>query len=136
MFESETFGFPFSKENRQTWVLKCEKLTLENRREFIRYVTKIVHEWNGHPEIFSLPQAIENSRQFLGLRTDILQKTVVGCPWCYCLESPFNLNQPCTGNLERVTLDFSIISVPCARQMQGKLPQGVPYGTVRGHDQG
>ena len=27
-----------------------------------RYVTKIVHEWNGHLEIFSLPQAIENSR--------------------------------------------------------------------------
>ena len=31
-------------------------------------------------EIFSLPQAIENSRQFLLLRTDILQKTVIGCP--------------------------------------------------------
>ena len=31
-----------------------------------------VHEWNGRQEIFSLPQAIENSRQFLVLRTDIL----------------------------------------------------------------
>ena len=41
---------------------------------------KILYEWNGHPEIFSLPQAIENSRQFLLLRTDILQKTVVGFP--------------------------------------------------------
>ena len=29
---------------------------------------------------FSLPQAIENSRQLLLLRTDILQKTVFGCP--------------------------------------------------------
>ena len=29
---------------------------------------------------FSLPQAIENSRQFLLLRTDILPKTVVGYP--------------------------------------------------------
>ena len=29
---------------------------------------------------FSLPQAIENSRQFLPLLTDILQKTVVGYP--------------------------------------------------------
>ena len=43
-----------------------------------------VREWNGHLEIFSLPQVIENCRQFLLLRTDILQKTVVGCP---CLSS-------------------------------------------------
>ena len=35
---------------------------------------------NGHLEIFRLPQAIEQFRQFLLLRTDILQKTVVGCP--------------------------------------------------------
>ena len=34
-----------------------------------------------HLEIFSLPQAIENSREYLLLRTDIIQKTVVGCPW-------------------------------------------------------
>ena len=54
--------------------------TLENRREFIRYATKIVHKWNGHPEIFSLPQAIENVRQFMLLRTYTLQKTVAGCP--------------------------------------------------------
>ena len=33
---------------------------------------------NGYLEIFSLPQVIENCRQFLLLRTDILQKTVVG----------------------------------------------------------
>ena len=36
------------------------------------------HEWNGHLEIFSLPQAIENSRQFLRLPTDISEKTVAG----------------------------------------------------------
>ena len=29
--------------------------------------------------MFSVPQAIENSREFLLLRTDILQKTVVVC---------------------------------------------------------
>ena len=59
-----------------------KNLTLENRREFIRYASKIVHEWNPgfHLEIFSLHQAIENSRIFFLLRTDILQKTVVGCP--------------------------------------------------------
>ena len=31
-------------------------------------------------QIFSRPQVIENSRQYLLLRKDILQKTVVGCP--------------------------------------------------------
>ena len=67
IFEYENFRFPFYYENSITWGVKCEKL-------------KIVHEWNGHIEIFSRPQIIENSRQYLLLRTDILQKTVVGCP--------------------------------------------------------
>ena len=50
-----------------------------------------MHEWSGRQEIFSRPQAIENSRQYLLLRTDILQKTVVGCP---CLQSrSFNFKQ-------------------------------------------
>ena len=31
-------------------------------------------------EIFSRSQVTENSRQYLLLRTDILQETVVGCP--------------------------------------------------------
>ena len=44
--------------------------TSENRREFIREGSKIVHEWNVHLEIFSRL-----------LRTDILQKTVIECPW-------------------------------------------------------
>ena len=35
----------------------CKSLTLENLREFIRKASKIVHEWNGHLEIFSLPEA-------------------------------------------------------------------------------
>ena len=56
-----------------------KNVTSENRREFFRIV-KIVLEWNDHLEIFNLPQVIENSRQYLLLRTDILQKTVVGCP--------------------------------------------------------
>ena len=38
-----------------------------------------VHEWHGHLEILSLPQGIETSRQFVLLRTDILQKTVLVC---------------------------------------------------------
>ena len=56
-------------------------LTLENRREFIRYASKIVLKWNGHLEIFSLPQAIEIVRQFVVLQSDYLQKTVAGCPF-------------------------------------------------------
>ena len=37
-------------------------------------------EWNPHQGIFSRIQAKENARQYLLLRTDILQKTVVGLP--------------------------------------------------------
>ena len=43
---------------------------------YYRWATKSLHEWQGHRS-----QEIENSRQYLRLRTDILQKTVFGCPW-------------------------------------------------------
>ena len=39
----------------------------------------VVHEWNGHLEILNLSQGIENSRKFVFLRVDILQKSVVRC---------------------------------------------------------
>ena len=45
--------------------------TQENCREFVRYAMKIIHAQTRHLEIFSLSQAIENSTQFLLLRTDI-----------------------------------------------------------------
>ena len=54
----------------------------------IRQASKIVREWNGHLEIFCLPQVKENSRQYVLLRTDILQKTVVGCPCDLRVDSP------------------------------------------------
>ena len=38
------------------------------------------HEWNSHLEMFSGPEVRENSRQYLLLRTEILQKTVIECP--------------------------------------------------------
>ena len=38
-----------------------------------------LHEWNGHLEILGLPQGIENSRQFLLLRTDI--SVTENCRW-------------------------------------------------------
>ena len=81
IFESDNFRFPFSRKNSLTWGLKCEiKLITKSYREFIRSATKIVQKWNGHLEIFSLLQAIENVSQFLLLRTDILQKKVAGLP--------------------------------------------------------
>ena len=52
----------------------------KNLREFVRQASKIVHQWNGHLEIFSPPEAIENSRQFLFLRTDIFTKQSLVVP--------------------------------------------------------
>ena len=63
----KNLGLLFAK-NSLTWAVKCEKLNVRKS-----------HEWNSHLEIFSLPQEMENSSQNLLLRTDILQKTVVGC---------------------------------------------------------
>ena len=83
IFESENFRFPFSYKKSLTCGVKCENQTSENRREFIKLASKFVREWDGHVEsleMFSLPQVLENSRQYLPLRTDILQTTVVGCP--------------------------------------------------------
>ena len=70
ILESENFRLPLSKENIVTCAVKYENQTSENRREFIREASKIVREWNVHLAIFSRV-----------LRTYILQKMVVGCPW-------------------------------------------------------
>ena len=43
--------------------MKCEKIKFKNK--FIRQTSKIVHEWNGHLEIFRRPKPIENSRSCL-----------------------------------------------------------------------
>ena len=42
------------------WDEKCEKLNLENRREFITRASKIVREWKDHLEISS--RKTENKR--------------------------------------------------------------------------
>ena len=47
---------------------------------FLDKLDKIEREWNVNLGIFSRPQTKENSTQCLLLRTDILQKTAVGCP--------------------------------------------------------
>ena len=41
--------------------------------------------WNGHVEIFSPPQAIENSRQFLLLRTNRFFTELLNSRWGSCL---------------------------------------------------
>ena len=61
--------FAFSSKNSLTWGVK------------------IVHEWNGHQEIFSLPQDIENSRQFLLLQTDIFTENSRWVPLAYLIFS-------------------------------------------------
>ena len=74
------------------WSVKNK--TSENRREFFRKASIIVHEWSSHLEMLSLPQVIENFKQYLLLRTDILEKTVVGCPWHH-FQKRMNTTHPC-----------------------------------------
>ena len=52
----------------------------ENTREVDTKPPKILVECNGYPEMFSLSGAVETFRRYLLIRTDILQKTVDGCP--------------------------------------------------------
>ena len=52
----------------------------ENTREVDTKPPKILVECNGYLEIFSLSGAVETFRRYLLIRTDILQKTVDGCP--------------------------------------------------------
>ena len=53
---------------------------------------KIVHEWNGGLEIFGLPQAIENSRQFCFSKQIFYRKQSLGAPersgWDLQIASP------------------------------------------------
>ena len=69
-FENENFSYPSFH-----YIFESD-----NFRFHFLYGSKIVHERNGHLEIFRCPQEIEDSRQYLLLRADVLQKSVVGCP--------------------------------------------------------
>ena len=55
-------------------------ITSGNVVKLIRNPPNVFDEWNGYPEIFSFAQASEISRQYLLLRTVILEKNVAGCP--------------------------------------------------------
>ena len=60
-------GFLFCTKNSLTWGVKCEK---KKKKKSSRKLCM-----NG-----TVIQVIENSKQYLLLRTGIFQKTVVGCP--------------------------------------------------------
>ena len=61
--------------------INVRNTTSENTREVDTKPPKILVECNGYPEMFSLSGAAENFRRYLpNIRTDILQKTVDGCP--------------------------------------------------------
>ena len=60
--------------------INVRNTTSENTREVDTKPPKILVECNGYPEMFSLSGAVEIFRRYLLIRTDILQKTVDGCP--------------------------------------------------------
>ena len=83
IFQSENFSFSLSSENSLTWEVKYEKLYFRrswNLLDKLRKSYSSVQEWNSHQEIVYLPQATENSRQFLLLRADICRKQSLGAP--------------------------------------------------------
>ena len=63
-----------------SWYENVNNTTSKNRGQAIRKPSNILGEWIGYPEIFGFSQASEISRQYLLLRTVILQKKVSGCP--------------------------------------------------------
>ena len=82
ILESENYRFPFSKKNRVTWVVKYEKLNFRKSQGIYQIsFENCIRQWKVHLEIFIRPQAKENYTQYFLLRTNILRKTVVGCPW-------------------------------------------------------
>ena len=60
--------------------INVRNTTSENAREVDTKTSEVLVECDGYPEMFSLSGAVEISRRCLLIRTDILQKTVVGCP--------------------------------------------------------
>ena len=57
-------------------------------------ILNILDNWNGYPENvrLSLSRALEISGQYFLLRTDILQKKVVGCPFLFLFFHPPNVH--------------------------------------------
>ena len=82
-FESESFRFRFSTKNSiflGEW--NVTNWASENRVGYLwEKFRKLYMNGTVIEKFFGRPQVIENARQYLLLPTDILQKTVVGCPW-------------------------------------------------------
>ena len=76
-FMIRKFCFLFSTKNRLTWEWKNFQKIIA---DFLDEPGKLHMNRTVISKFFSRPQVKENSRQYLLLWTDILQKTVVGCP--------------------------------------------------------
>ena len=57
-------------------------------------ILNILDNWNGYPEnvSLSLSRALEISGQYFLLRTDILPKKVIGCPFLFLFFHPPNVH--------------------------------------------
>jgi len=81
------FRFPFLFEKYPNLDIKMWKIKRHKIVGNLLDKLRKLYRWNGHLEILSRPQVIENSRQHLRLRTDSLHKTIVGCPRIFALRT-------------------------------------------------
>ena len=79
-FSTKSLGKLFKQIIVEFGEINVRNTTSENTREIDTKSPKILVECNGYPEMFSLSGAVEIFRRYLLIRTDILQKTVDGCP--------------------------------------------------------
>ena len=88
-FPMKFFGELFLQIIVQFGGINLRITTSENTRDVDTKPLKILVECSGYPETFSLSGAVEIFRRYLLIRTDILQKTVDGCP---CMVNPTELS--------------------------------------------
>ena len=79
-FSTKFLGELFLQIKVEFGEINVRNTTSENAREVDTKPPKILVECNGYPEMCSLSGAVESFRRYLLIRTDILQKTVDGCP--------------------------------------------------------
>ena len=79
--------------------------------------------WNGYPEIFSSSQALEISRQYLLLRTVILQNIVAGPE--FCKDSRFQWGSPYDIGSKRTNHQFGCFGEVCKSNIL--MPSKIPF---------